>query len=304
MKTSGIGGQAVIEGVMMKNKKNYAVAVRLPDGSISVEQFETKGLFKSEKIKKIPILRGMINFVESMGLGIKALTFSASFYDEEEEQDKPQNEKKDKLAMTGAVIVAIFIALGLFVILPYGLSLLFGKFVHSLTLLSFIEGGFRLIIFFIYVYSISKLEEIKRVFMYHGAEHKCINCIENGMPLDLEHVGGSSRLHKRCGTSFLLIVMLISIIFFAFIRVPSPILRLVIRLALIPLIAGIAYEFIKLAGRTDNKVVSFLSKPGLFLQKLTTSEPDDTMIEVGIKAVEAVFDWRTFIDEDKHESML
>jgi len=303
MKTSGIGGQAVIEGVMMKNGKNYAVAVRLPDESISVEQFETKGLFKSEKIKKIPILRGMINFVESMGLGIKALTFSASFYDEEE-QDKPQNEKKDKLAMTGAVVVAIFIALGLFVILPYGLSLLFGKLVHSLTLLSFIEGGFRLIIFFIYVYSISKLEEIKRVFMYHGAEHKCINCIENGMPLELEYVRGSSRLHKRCGTSFLLIVMLISIIFFAFIRVPSPILRLVIRLALIPLIAGIAYEFIKLAGKTDNKVISFLSKPGLFLQKLTTSEPDDTMIEVGIKAVEAVFDWRTFIDEDKHESML
>jgi len=303
MKTSGIGGQAVIEGVMMKNGKNYAVAVRLPDESISVEQFVTKGLLKSEKIKKIPILRGIINFVESMGLGIKALTFSASFYDEEE-QEKPQNEKKDKLAMTGAVVVAIFIALGLFVILPYGLSLLFGKFIHSLTLLSFLEGGFRLIIFFIYVYSISKLEEIKRVFMYHGAEHKCINCIENGMPLDIEHVRRASRLHKRCGTSFLLIVMLISILFFAFIRVPSPVLRLVIRLVLIPIIAGIAYEFIKLAGRTDNKVVSFLSKPGLFLQKLTTSEPDDTMIEVGIKAVEAVFDWRTFIDEDKHEPML
>ena len=151
MKTSGIGGQAVIEGVMMKNGKNYAVAVRLPDESISVEQFVTKGLLKSEKIKKIPILRGIINFVESMGLGIKALTFSASFYDEEE-QEKPQNEKKDKLAMTGAVVVAIFIALGLFVVLPYGLSLLFGKFIHSLTLLSFIEGGFRLIIFFIYVH--------------------------------------------------------------------------------------------------------------------------------------------------------
>lgn len=301
MKTSGIGGQAVIEGVMMKNGIDYAVAVRLPDGSITVEQFVTQGLLKNEKIKKIPILRGMINFVGSMGLGIKALTFSASFYEEEEEQVKPKSEKKEKLAMTGAVIVAILIAVVLFMVLPYGLSLLFGKFIHSLTILSFIEGGLRLLIFFIYVYCISKLKEIKRVFMYHGAEHKCINCIEHGMPLDIEHVRISSRLHKRCGTSFLLIVMLISILFFAFIRVPSPILRLVIRLALIPLIAGIAYEFIKLAGRTENKIVSFLSKPGLFLQKLTTSEPDDTMIEVGIKAVEAVFDWRTFIDEDKRE---
>lgn len=303
MKTSGIGGQAVIEGVMMKNGKDYAVAARLPDGSITVEKFKTAGLIKSDKIRKIPIIRGVISFVESMGLGIKALTFSASFYDEEE-QEKPKNEKKEKLAMTGAILAAILIAIGLFIVLPYGLSLLFGKFIHSLTLLSLVEGGFRLLIFFIYIYCISKLEEIKRVFMYHGAEHKCINCIEHGMTLDLDHVRISSRLHKRCGTSFLLIVMLISILFFAFISVPSPLLRLIIRLALIPLIAGIAFEFIKLAGKTENKLISFLSKPGLFLQKLTTSEPDDTMIEVGIKAVEAVFDWRTFIDEDKHEPML
>lgn len=302
MKTSGVGGQAVIEGVMMKNGIDYAVAVRLPDGSIKVEQFVTQGILKNENIKKIPILRGMISFVESMGLGIKALTFSASFYDEEE-QMKPQNEKKEKLAMTGAIIVAILLAVALFMVLPYGLSLLFGRFISSLTMLSFIEGGLRLVVFFLYVFGISKLDEIKRVFMYHGAEHKCINCIEHGMTLDLEHVKISSRLHKRCGTSFLLIIMLISILFFAFIRVPSPILRLIIRLALIPFIAGIAYEFIKIAGKTENRLVSFLSKPGLLLQKLTTSEPDDTMIEVGIKAVEAVFDWKTFIEENKREPM-
>lgn len=295
MKTSGIGGQAVMEGVMMKNKDYYALAVRLADGSIYLEDAHTKNLVQNQFVRKIPIVRGVIQFIESMTLGVKTLTKSASFFEEEEEIDPA----KTKAALTGAVILAVVLAIGLFMILPYGLSLLFSRIIHSVTLLSLLEGVIRLIIFFLYVYGISKVEDIKRVFMYHGAEHKCINCIEHGMDLTVENVRVSSRLHKRCGTSFLLIIMVFSILFFAMIQFSSPILRLVSRIILVPLIAGVSYEFLKLAGRTELSIINFLSKPGLWMQKLTTGEPDDTMIEVGIKAVEAVFDWKAFVEEQQ-----
>ena len=295
MKTSGIGGQAVMEGVMMKNKDYYALAVRLADGSIYLEDAHTKKLVQNQFVRKIPIVRGVIQFIESMTLGVKTLTKSASFFEEEEEIDPA----KTKAALTGAVILAVVLAIGLFMILPYGLSLLFSRIIHSVTLLSLLEGVIRLIIFFLYVYGISKVEDIKRVFMYHGAEHKCINCIEHGMDLTVENVRVSSRLHKRCGTSFLLIIMVFSILFFAMIQFSSPILRLVSRIILVPLIAGVSYEFLKLAGRTELSIINFLSKPGLWMQKLTTGEPDDTMIEVGIKAVEAVFDWKAFVEEQQ-----
>ena len=295
MKTSGIGGQAVMEGVMMKNKDHYALAVRLADGSIYLEDAHTKNLVQNQFVRKIPIVRGVIQFIESMTLGVKTLTKSASFFEEEEEIDPA----KTKAALTGAVILAVVLAIGLFMILPYGLSLLFSRIIHSVTLLSLLEGVIRLIIFFLYVYGISKVEDIKRVFMYHGAEHKCINCIEHGMDLTVENVRVSSRLHKRCGTSFLLIIMVFSILFFAMIQFSSPILRLVSRIILVPLIAGVSYEFLKLAGRTELSIINFLSKPGLWMQKLTTGEPDDTMIEVGIKAVEAVFDWKAFVEEQQ-----
>lgn len=305
MKYSGIGGQAVLEGVMMKNKEKYAVAVRKPDGEITVDTKEYYGLIKNKTLRNIPILRGVLSFVESLTLGISTLTYSASFFEEDEEDTKAKKKelskeaaaKKEKAEMGITVAFSFVLAIGIFMILPYYLSLIFQKFITSHVALALIEGVIRMMIFLAYIASISLMKDIQRVFMYHGAEHKCINCIEHGMELNVENVRKSSRLHKRCGTSFLLFVMIISIIFFAFIDVKSRILKVVLRLLLIPVIAGVSYEFIRLAGKSDNPVVNFLSKPGLWLQRLTTREPDDSMIEVGIASVEAVFDWRKYLSE-------
>ena len=303
MRYSGIGGQAVMEGVMMKNGDRYAVAVRKPDQEISVESFDYKGIIKNETLKKAPIIRGVLNFIDSLVLGMRSLMYSASFFeDEEENQKKSESEdsgKKENEGMGLTVVFSIILAVGIFMVLPYYISLLFQRFIASKTVLAVIEGVIRLAIFVGYVVVISLMEDIKRVFMYHGAEHKCINCIEHGMELTVENVRKSSRQHKRCGTSFLLFVMIVSIIFFAFIKVDSVVLRLLLRLALIPVIAGVSYEFIRLAGRSDNIIVNFLSKPGLWLQNLTTREPDDAMIEVGIASVEAVFDWKAYQEEEK-----
>lgn len=282
-----------MEGVMMKNKDVYAVAVRKPDKEIDVQVFHVNK--SGERFKKIPILRGVEVFITSLVVGMKTLTYSASFFDEEEEE--PMSEKKEKALMTGTIVLSVLLAVGLFMVTPYLISLAFGKIISSVTALAVIEGVMRLVIFFIYIAAISRLEDIQRVFMYHGAEHKCINCIEHGQELTVENVREASRLHKRCGTSFLLIVMIVSVIFFVFIRIESPLWRLVIRLLLIPVIAGVSYEFLKFAGRSDNAVINFLSKPGLWLQKMTTKEPDDSMIEVGIASVEAVFDWKAFLQE-------
>ena len=303
MKYSGIGGQAVMEGVMMKNKDQYAVAVRKPDHDIIVEVKNYTGIIKNEKLKNAPIIRGVLAFIESMVLGISTLTFSASFFEEEETQkskqlDEAAKKKKEKTEMGLTVGVSFILAIAIFMILPYYLSLVFQHHIASPTILALIEGLIRLVIFILYILAISKMEDIQRVFMYHGAEHKCINCIEHGLELNVENVRKSSRQHKRCGTSFLLFVLVFSIIFFAFIRVDSQILRLVLRVLLIPVIAGVSYEFIRLAGRSDNKLVNFLSQPGLWLQNLTTKEPDDSMIEVGIASVEAVFDWKSYLMEN------
>lgn len=299
MRYSGIGGQAVMEGVMMKNKDRYAVAVRKPDQEIVVEVKDYTGIIKNEKIKNIPILRGVLNFIDSLVLGISTLTYSASFFEEEESEkkkqlDEKQKKKKENAEMGITVALSFVLAIAIFMILPYYLSLFFQKYIASPTVLALIEGVIRLVIFVVYILLISRMEDIQRTFMYHGAEHKCINCIEHGMELNVENVRKSSRQHKRCGTSFLLYVLVLSILFFAFIRVDNRILRLLLRVVLIPVIAGVSYEFIRLAGRSENKFVTALSKPGLWLQKLTTKEPDDAMIEVGIASVEAVFDWRSF----------
>ena len=292
-----------MEGVMMKNGDRYAVAVRKPDQEISVESFDYKGIIKNETLKKAPIIRGVLNFIDSLVLGMRSLMYSASFFeDEEENQKKSESEdsgKKENEGMGLTVVFSIILAVGIFMVLPYYISLLFQRFIASKTVLAVIEGVIRLAIFVGYVVVISLMEDIKRVFMYHGAEHKCINCIEHGMELTVENVRKSSRQHKRCGTSFLLFVMIVSIIFFAFIKVDSGVLRLLLRLALIPVIAGVSYEFIRLAGRSDNIMVNFLSKPGLWLQNRTTREPDDAMIEVGIASVEAVFDWKAYQEEEK-----
>ena len=302
---SGIGGQAVMEGVMMKNGVHYAVAVRKPDKEIVVDAREYTGIVKNQKIKKIPILRGVINFIDSLVLGMRTLMYSASFFDEEvkelSEEEQKAKEKKESVAMGFTVFLSVILALVIFMLLPYGLSLFFKKWIASPTLLALIEGVIRVVIFFIYIVAITCMEDIKRVYMYHGAEHKCINCVEHGLDLNVENVKKSSRFHKRCGTSFLFLVVFISILFFACIRTDSAIWRFSLRILLVPVIAGVAYEFLRLAGQSEHAFVNLLSKPGLWFQKFTTKEPDEDMIEVAIASVEAVFDWKPYVEKVRGE---
>ena len=309
MKTSGIGGQAVIEGVMMRNKDNYAVAVRKESGEIVVKTDEYHSVIKSGFLKNTPFIRGFFAFIDSMVLGMSTLSFAADVYAQEEPEEEAGKtseegkEKEEKGFFSGIVTAVTFVfslvlGLGIFVALPYFLSLLFQKFIASKTVIALIEGVIRIFIFVGYVSAISLMKDIRRVYMYHGAEHKCINCIEHGLPLTVENVRISSKEHKRCGTSFLLFVVLISVVAGMLIRVDSVVLRLVIRLLLIPVIAGVAYELIRLAGKSEHPLVKIISRPGLWMQALTTKEPDDDMIEVGMASVEAVFDWRSFIGEE------
>mgnify|MGYP000460140598 FL=1 len=304
MKSSNIGGQAVIEGVMMKNKERYAVAVRKPDGEIEVTTDTYKSVVgKYTALTKLPFVRGIFNFVDSLVLGMKTLTWSASFYEEEEEKEMTEVEEKkqertEKLLMTLTMVVSFALAIGIFMVLPYFLSDLLKKWISSYTVRIIIEGIIRIAIFVAYVGGISVMNDIKRLYRYHGAEHKCINCIEHGLPLTVENVRKSSKEHKRCGTSFMLFVMIVGIVLLFFVRVESPLMRVIVRIALLPVIAGISYELIKWAGSSENPVVCILSKPGLWLQGFTTKEPDDEMIEVGIAAVEAVFDWKAYLREN------
>ena len=304
MKSSNIGGQAVIEGVMMKNKDRYAVAVRKPDGEIEVTTDTYKSVVgKYTALTKLPFVRGIFNFVDSLVLGMKTLTWSASFYEEEEEKEMTEVEEKkqertEKLLMTLTMVVSFALAIGIFMVLPYFLSDLLKKWISSYTVRIIIEGIIRIAIFVAYVGGISVMNDIKRLYRYHGAEHKCINCVEHGLELNVENVRKSSRQHKRCGTSFLFFVMIVSIIFCFFITAQSQIARVLIRLALLPVIAGVSYEIIKLAGNSENPFVNLLSRPGMWVQNMTTKEPDDDMIEVGIRAVEAVFDWKNWQKEN------
>ena len=300
-----IGGQAVIEGVMMKNMDRYAVSVRKPDGKIETKVEECVSFAEKHPLFKLPILRGMVNFLESMVIGMQTLNYSASFYEDEEEQteekteqflEKFRGEKAEKVIMGIVLVFSLAISIGLFMILPYIASEAAGKLIHNEYGILLIEGVIRIVIFLGYIVLISQMEDIKRVFMYHGAEHKTINCLEAGVELTTENVDNYSRLHKRCGTSFIFIVMIISMVFFFFIRVDTIWLRIVLRLLFLPLVAGVSYEFIRLAGSSDHPLVQIFSKPGLALQKLTTKEPDHSMIEVAIASVEGVFDWREYLD--------
>lgn len=314
---SGIGGQAVIEGIMMRNRENYSISVRKPDGEIITKTEPVKGYIKPGTWKALPFIRGIFAFIDSLVTGMQCLMYSAEFFMEEDETEKKarsereknlseydikklreREEKKESAAMTGVLIVSVVLAIGIFMILPYFISSFLGRWVTSKWALSAIEAVIRVLFFLIYIVAISCMKDIERTFMYHGAEHKCINCLETGHELTVENVLASSRLHKRCGTSFLFYVIVVSIIFIMFIQVDSHLLRIVIRLALIPLIAGTAYEIIRLAGCTDNRFINLLSKPGMALQKMTTREPDGSMAEVGIASVEAVFDWREFLAEN------
>lgn len=302
---SGIGGQAVLEGVMMKNRDKYAVAVRKPNGEIDVEVEEYKGVCGDKKFTKLPFIRGVFAFIDSLILGMKVTTYSASFYEEEDEKpsktegklEKLLGNKADDIMMTFTVILSVIIAVALFMLLPLFLSDLLGKYIRNASVIAIIEGLIRILIFIAYIAGISLMKDIKRLYMYHGAEHKCINCIEKGRPLTVKDVKRSSRQHKRCGTSFLLFVVLVSVIVFFFIRVDNMALKLILRIALVPVIAGISYEIIRLAGRSDNILVRIISAPGLWMQKLTTKEPDEDMIEVAIASVEAVFDWKTYLKD-------
>ncbi len=300
MKYSGIGGQAVMEGVMMKNKDHYAVAVRKPDGNIEVKKEEFKGISSKCKLFRVPFIRGIFSFIDSLTLGMSTLTYSASFYEEEEDTKKTEQEKKksDTVFNVITIMISVILAVGIFMVVPFYLSQLLEKVISSKTLVIFLEGVIRLLIFIIYIVLISFMKDIKRVYMYHGAEHKCINCIEHGMPLTVDNVRISSKEHKRCGTSFMLLVMCISILILMLVRFDSRILRLVARIVLIPVIAGISFELLRLAGTKENVFTNIISKPGLLLQRLTTKEPDDSMIEVGIASVEAVFDWKSYLKEN------
>ncbi|MBQ4068659.1 MAG: DUF1385 domain-containing protein [Lachnospiraceae bacterium] len=312
MKPSGIGGQAVLEGIMMKNKEKYAVAVRKPDKEIELKVDEYKGITKGNKILNLPFIRGVFNFIDSLILGMKTLIYSADFYEDEDEVEvKPGDKVADSLfkekaesVMIGVtVFISVIIAIGLFMVLPTIIAGFFEKQFNILSagLVSAIEGIVRITLFLIYVVLISFMKDIQRTYMYHGAEHKCINCIEHGNELTVENVMKSSRLHRRCGTSFLLFVMIISIILFMFIRVDGMVLKIVTRLLLVPVVAGISYEIIRLAGRSDALIVRIISAPGLLLQRLTTKEPDEDMVEVAIAAVEAVFDWKQYLEEYEAE---
>lgn len=292
---SGIGGQAVLEGVMMKNGDDYAVAVRRENGSIVIKKDIYKGILEDTGVRKIPVIRGFFVLIDSLVLGLRVTDYSASMYDPEEAAET--DSVKEKI-ITGLIMVfSLVIAVGLFILLPYGAASFLSSRIGNSNLLVLIEGILRLTIFLIYIRAITAMKDIKRLYQYHGAEHKCINCLESGLPLTVENARKSTRLHKRCGSSFTMFVMLVSIILFFFIRTDSHVMRIVLRILLIPVISGISYEIIRLAGTVSNPVIRLISKPGLWMQLMTTDEPDDEMIEVGIASVEAVFDWRNYLEQ-------
>ena len=303
MKSSNIGGQAVMEGIMMRSGDQYSIGVRKPDGEIEVEIEHYQGILHGNKLMNVPFVRGIFQFIDSLVLGMRSLNFSASFYEEEDAKEtiadrafnKLFKDKAEKVFSGIVMVLSLLVAIGIFMVLPYFVTSKFENYVRNASLLAILEGILRIVIFVLYILAISMMKDIRRTYQYHGAEHKCINCIEKGRPLTVKNVMRSSRLHKRCGTSFLLFVMLVSVVLFFFIRVQNPVYRVLIRIALVPVIAGISYEIIRLAGKSNNILVRIISSPGMLLQKLTTKEPDESMVEVAIAAVEAVFDWKKYL---------
>ena len=320
----GIGGQAVLEGVMMKNQDSYAVAVRRPDGEIELKKEDYKGIWGDKKITKIPFLRGVFNFIDSLVLGMSTLTWSAQFFEEDEPEKNIADQKKkakkpeqketvsdavtenvdgkadvtdtkekksgaaESIAVGGTVALSILMAVAIFIVLPYFLSMLFSHYVLNESLLAIVEGVLRIVIFVAYVAGISAMKDIRRVYMYHGAEHKTIFCYEAGLPLTVENARMQSRFHPRCGTSFLFIVIFISILVFSFVRTEGTLARMGLHLLLLPVVVSISYEIIKWAGRSDSALARIASAPGKAVQHLTTAEPDDSMLEVAIESLKLV----------------
>lgn len=297
----------MIEGIMMQNGNDYAIAVRKPDGEIEIKKDRYVSLTERYPVLGLPFIRGVFKFADSMVVGMKALTWSCSFFEDDEDAepgkfeawlDRVFGEKLESILMTVVMIFSFIMAIGIFMLLPLLIARLCRPFIPSETLMAVLEGFIRIAIFIIYIKMVSRMEDIRRTFMYHGSEHKCINCIEHGLALNVANVRASSKEHKRCGTSFIMIVMIISILFFMVIRTDTVWLRFLSRIVLIPVIAGVSYEFLRFAGRNDSRLVNFLSRPGMWMQGLTTTEPDDSMIEVAIAAVEEVFDWRAYLNEN------
>ena len=315
MKPSNIGGQAVMEGIMMRHKDKYAVAVRRPDKEIEIKVEDYKCTFGKAGFLKWPIIRGVVSFVDGLVVGTKYLMYSAEIAgDEEDEKEAAKNAalseeelsaKKAKEAkqfqwlLYITVAISIIFSIAAFMLLPYALASLLRRIGASEFGVTVAEAFVKLALFLGYMFLISRMKDIQRTFMYHGAEHKCINCVEHGLPLTVENVMASSRQHKRCGTSFLFLVMLVSIcLHFVFVLVPVYWVRLFGRLLMVPVVSGISFEIIQWAGRTDTKFADMMSKPGLAMQKLTTKEPTADMVEVAIKAVEAVFDWKDYLKRE------
>lgn len=298
-KTS-IGGQALIEGVMMRGPGSMATAIRMPDSTIKVEKKQIESYSKKNKILGLPFIRGIVSLVESLIVGIKALTYSASFYDDEEEEEEPGRfekflgrifgEKLENIVMAFSVMLSMVFAVVLFFILPLLVVSLFGKLLRTNAWKNIIEGIIRIVIFLVYIILISRMKDIKRVFQYHGAEHKSIFCYENEEELTVENARKYKTLHPRCGTNFLFIVMIVSIFVYSFLNFHSIVIGIISRVLMLPVITGISYEILKYAGKSDSKIVHVLIYPGLLLQKLTTAEPDDSMLEVGLAALKAVIE--------------
>lgn len=304
---SGIGGQAVIEGIMMRNKDMYAVAVRKTNGEIVVKKDTYTMITKKYKILGLPFIRGIFSMIDSLVLGIKTLEYSASFFEDDTVESESKfekwlddhiNEKTMGVVMGIVTVISFIFAILIFALLPAAVGSLFKKVVDDNFLVSFVEGVFRIIIFILYIKLIGRFPDIKRTFEYHGSEHKCINCIESGLDLTIPNVMNSSKEHRRCGTSFIVFIMIISIFLFMFIRTDTIYLKFLSRILLIPVVAGISYELLKLMGQFDNKLTDILSRPGMWMQGLTTYEPDSSEVEVAIKAVEAVFDWKKFKEDN------
>ncbi|MDO4308665.1 MAG: DUF1385 domain-containing protein [Eubacteriales bacterium] len=315
MKSSNIGGQAVMEGIMMRHKDKYSIAVRRPDQGIELKVEDYKCIFGNAAFWRKPIIRGVVSFVDSLVTGTKCLMYSAEIVGDEEDEEyaaktahlteeekaarKAKEDRQFQWLLYVTVAISIVVSIAAFMLLPYALASLCRKVGASEFVVTVVEAFVKLALFMGYMLLISRMKDIRRTFMYHGAEHKCINCVEHGLPLTVENVMKSSRQHKRCGTSFLFLVMLVSIVLhFVFVLVPFYWVRLFGRLLMVPVVSGISFEIIQWAGRTDSRFADMMSKPGLALQKLTTIEPTPDMVEVAITAVEAVFDWRAYLKDE------
>ena len=294
-----IGGQAVMEGVMMNGKEHYAVAVRKTDGEIHTELFDHVSATEKHKFLAIPLIRGVVRFVESLVIGMRTLNYSADFFMEEEPEEKKKDgtigrwiqDHTDSIIMGISMVLAVILCLGLFVALPVLVSkLVYDHLIHSVYLMGLVEGIVKMILFLLYLILVSKIKDIARTFEYHGAEHKTINCFEAGDELTVENVKKYTRFNKRCGTSFLFIIMLVSILVFSFIQVSDPILRFVSHIVLVPVIAGLSYELLKFSAKSQSKVINALVAPGVMIQKITTREPDEEKIEVAIASVKTLLE--------------